>query len=77
MHALDVGRALVEEAHVLHRQELERRPVPAAVREEVDQREHGRQPLAPDGRQEVVRERGPAVWGGDGRDRQYFERAVC
>ena len=55
LHAGNIGRLLIELAHVLERQELERLAIAAAIGKQVEETEEGREIVLPDGFEEVIR----------------------
>ena len=76
LHARNVGRLLVELAHVLERQELEGLSIAAAIGKQVEETEEGGEVVLPDGFEEVIREGRASVRGCDGGDGQDVELAI-
>lgn len=74
-HARHVRAVLIELAHALDGEALERCPVPAPVREQVEQRKDGGHARTPDGGEEVVCKGRAAVRSRDGGDGEDFEEA--
>ncbi|KAG6890737.1 hypothetical protein C0992_013120 [Termitomyces sp. T32_za158] len=72
----DVGCVLVELAHAVDGEGLERLAVAAAVGEEIEEGEDGGHACGADGGEKVVCKGGSAVRGGDGGDGEDVEFAV-
>ena len=76
LYAWNIGRLLIELAHVLERQELEGLAIAAPVGKQVEETEEGGEVVLPDGFEEVIREGRTAVGGGDGSDGEDVELAI-
>ena len=75
-HAGNIGRLLIELAHVLERRELEGLAIAAAIGKQVQETKEGREVVLPNGFEKVICEGRAAVGGCDGGDGEDVELAI-